>query len=83
MQLDIFLDAYPIFNDYFLICFIIQQEKKSFPTIFFSVFWEPVFVAVHLLVLYFVGAHRLSFAKFVKSHCWVYKITVVHRKWQP
>lgn len=34
MQLDIFLDAYPIFNDYFLICFIIQQEKKSFPTIF-------------------------------------------------
>lgn len=83
MQLDIFLDAYPIFNDYFLICFIIQQEKKIFPYHFFSVFWEPVFVAVHLLVLYFVGAHRLSFAKFVKSHCWVYKITVVHRKWQP
>lgn len=40
MQLDIFLDAYPIFNDYFLICFIIQQEKKNLSLPFFSQFSE-------------------------------------------
>lgn len=50
------------------------EKTSSLP--FFSVLWESMFVAVHLSALYFVGAHRLNFAKFgnhtfefIKWHC--------------
>lgn len=47
------------------------EKTSSLP--FFSVLWEPMFVAVHLSALYFVGAHRLNFGnhtfQFIKWHC--------------